>query len=419
MSVAVPSVVPLSFVSIHQYKSSMAAKVTIKQILLSNQNWWNFYEKNKDHLRPAIVTSVVKLLSCKHIIRGCRFYYCSNPNCSHRKHIHYTCKCKLCSSCGKKATELWIQKQNEILPATSWQHITFTMPSELWDFFWWNRSLLNQIAKIAARCIMNIAAKKGVLPGIFIAIHTFGRDLKRNVHIHLSTTLGGLFLDGTQWKKLFFHQATLMKTWRYEIIQLFRQNASKLVIPPAVKKSLSHAFTFNQFLNQLYQKIWIVHCSKPSNDPKQNIDYLGRYVKRPAIAESKLRHYDGHSVTFSYLDHNTKTYRKYQLTAEEFIGRLIQHIPDVGFRMIRYYGFLANRVRGKLLPLVYKLLNQDNRKITAPATFETLMQKNFNINPFICILCGQRLIFNSAFFGNSGVQQLLMAHKELAHFQKI
>jgi Putative transposase/Transposase zinc-binding domain len=397
----------------------MAAKVTIKQILLSNQNWWNFYEKHKANLRPAIVTSVVKLLSCKHLIRGHKLYSCSNPECSHTKYVCYTCKCKLCSSCGKKATELWIQKQNDTLPVTTWQHITFTMPSELWDFFWYNRSLLNKIAKIAARCIMSIAAKKGVVPGIFIAIHTFGRDLKRNVHIHLSTTLGGLSLDGTQWKKLFFRQATLMQNWRYEIIRLFRQNASQLLLPPAIQKALSHAFTFNEFLNQLYQKIWVVHCSKPSNDHKKNVDYLSRYVKRPAIAESKLRHYDGNSVTFSYLDHNTKTYRKYQLSAEEFIARLIQHIPDLGFRMIRYYGFLANRVRAKLLPLVYKLLNQINRKITPPTSFEILMQKTFNINPFICILCGQRLIFTAAFFGNSGVAQLLMAHKELAHFQKI
>lgn len=397
----------------------MKIRYTIKQLLLSDQNWWNFFEKYKEHLRPSIVTCVAKLLSCKHIIRGSRTYHCSNSTCSHVKHIHFTCKCKLCSSCGKKATELWIQRQNEILPVTPWQHITFTMPSELWDFFWYNRALLNQITKIAAKCIMDIAAKKGVLPGIFIALHTFGRDLKRNVHIHLSTTLGGLFLDGTQWKKLFFHQTTLMKTWRYEIIRLFRKNASQLVIPPAVQKSLSHTFTLNQFLNQLYQKIWIVHCSKPSDNQKQNVDYLGRYVKRPAIAESKLKHYDGHSVTFSYLDHTTNTYRKYKLTAEEFIGRLVQHIPDVGFRMIRYYGFLANRVRGKLLPLVYKLLNQDIPKITTPLTFEALMQKNFNLNPFTCILCGQRLIFIAASFGTSGVQQLLMAHKELAHFQKI
>jgi len=34
-----------------------------------------------------------------------------------------------------------------------------------------------------------------IFPGIFIAINTFGRDLKRNGHIHLSTTMGGLMLE--------------------------------------------------------------------------------------------------------------------------------------------------------------------------------------------------------------------------------
>jgi len=91
---------------------------------------------------------------------------------------------------------------------------------------------------------------------------------------------------------------------------------------------------------------------------KQNVSYLGRYIKRPAIAESKLKHYDGNEVTFKYLDHTTNTYRQFRLTAEQFIGRFVQHIPDIGFRMIRYYGFLAHRVRGKLLPIVYQLLEQ-------------------------------------------------------------
>lgn len=94
----------------------------------------------------------------------------------------------------KKATELWIQKQNNLLPQTSWQHITFTMPHALWDFFWYNRHLFNKMGAIAADCIKTIAYQKGVIPGIFIAIHTFGRDLKRNVHIHLSTTTGGLMI---------------------------------------------------------------------------------------------------------------------------------------------------------------------------------------------------------------------------------
>jgi len=387
-------------------------KYTIKQILLSNQNWWRFYERHKDNMRHSIIKCVVKLLSCKDIIRGYREYHCSNPDCSHFKRIFFSCKSKACSSCGKKAAELWIQKQNNVLPDTSWQHITFTMPSELWDFFWFNRKLLNVIGKIAADCIKKIAAKKKITPAIFIVIHTFGRDLKRNVHIHLSVTNGGLSEDLTQWKSLFFHQETLMKMWRYEIIKLFRDK--NLIIPPVIQRQLNSIFTFNNFLDHLYKKIWIVYCTKPSTDHKKNVEYLGRYFKRPPIAESKLRHFDGQSVTFKYLDHSTKTYRSFILNAEEFIGRFVQHIPDIGFRMVRYYGLLAHRVRGKLLPIAYALLGQRVDDLPAPLTFAQLIQKNFKFNPFLCILCGRQLILSAIRFGRSNINALLEIHAPLA-----
>lgn len=293
------------------------------------------------------------------------------------------------------------------------------MPSELWDFFWYNRSLLNHISKIAADCIKTIANKKKVIPGIFIAIHTFGRDLKRNVHIHLSTTTGGLTLDGTQWKKLFFHQATLMQMWRYQIITLFRQyyKQQNLIIPPTIQKQLHSNFTFNQFLDFLYKKTWIVYCSKPSTDHTLNVGHLSRYLKRPPIAESKLKHYDGQAVTFNYLDHTTKTRRNFKLTAHDFIARFIQHIPDIGFRMIRYYGFLAHRVRGKLLPLVHQLVGQENPQTTAPPTYAELIQKDFGFNPLSCILCGQPLVLSAISFGQVQSWELLKFHRQLARFK--
>jgi hypothetical protein len=392
---------------------------SVKQILLSNQNWWHFYEKNKDRIRPDILTCIVKLLSCKSVIRGYNEYHCSNPECSHAKRVCHTCKCKACSSCGKKATEIWIEKQNHILPHTSWQHITFTMPSELWDFFWFNRKLLNQISAIAANCIQTIASKKAVIPGIFTALHTFGRNLKRNVHIHLSTTCGGIINDGTTWKELFFVQKILMRMWRYEIIKLFRKNRHNLIIPPAIKKNINQTFTLNHFLDFLYKKNWIVNCSKPSDNPKLNISYLGRYIKRPPIANSKLKHYDGNEVVFTYLDHTTKTYRQFKLTAEEFIARFIQHIPDVGFRMIRYYGFLANRIRGKLLPLVYELIGQQNNQPSSIPTYSSLIQKYFGFDPLTCILCGQKLVFAFTVLGKSSANDLLSYHRKLALLKKI
>ena len=395
----------------------MTTKITIKQILLSNQNWWRFHNLHKDKIRPDIIVCITKLLSCKNIIRGYHEYCCSNPNCTHIKHIPHTCKCKACSSCGKKATELWIDKQNGLLPNTSWQHITFTMPSELWDFFWCNRSMLNQIGKIAANCVKTIANRKKIIPGLFIAIHTFGRDLKRNVHIHLSTTTGGLTQDFSQWKNLFFHQATLMRIWRYQIITLFRKT-KQLVIPNSIKQQLHHDFTFNQLLDYLYKKTWVVFCSTPTKNYKQIVDYLGRYIKRPAIAESKLKHYNGNEVSFKYLDHNTKTYRNFKLTVDQFIARFIQHIPDIGFRMIRYYGFLAHRVRGKLLPTVYLLLGQNNIETIPAPTHAELIQKNFGFNPLTCILCGHQLVLSSINFGKCSTHNLLQFHRKLALLKK-
>lgn len=278
-----------------------------------------------------------------------------------------------------------------------------------------------KIYKLAADCIKAIARKKKVTPGIFIAIHTFGRSLTRNVHIHVSTTAGGLSDDLTQWKNLFFKQDTLMKMWRYRIIALFRKMHAKepLMIPQAIQKLLTPHFTLSHFLDKLYKKQWIVDCGDPTNDHKINVDYLGSYTMRPPIAESKLRHYDGNEVTFSYLDHKTKTYKKLTLSIEEFIGRFVQHIPDEGFRMIRYYGFLANRVRGQLLPIVHQLIGQQNAYNNPAPTYASLMEKSFGFNPLACILCGKQLVLSAVRFGISNVYQLLHFHRELALLKKI
>lgn len=391
----------------------MAKKYTIKQLLLSNQNWWHFYEKHKFRIRPAIVICITKLLSCKNIIRGYLEYCCSNLCCSHIKRVPFTCKGKACSSCGKKSTEIWLQKQKQILPNTSWQHITFTMPCELWDFFWYNRQLLNLVAGIAANCVLTMAKKRKIIVGIFLAIHTFGRDLKRNIHIHLSVTLGGLSADLLQWKSMFFHQTTLMRIWRYQLISLFRKMQPLLIIPTSLKAQLGTSFSFNKFLDRLYQKTWIVDCAKPSPNFKKTLSYLSRYTKRPPIAESKLKEYYENNVIFSYLDHATKTFRNFTLTIEQFIARFIQHIPDKNVRMIRYYGFLSNRTRGKLLPIVYNLLNQEKLNQKSLPGFAELIQKNFGFNPLKCILCGHQLILSSIHFGKK-TSELLNCHRELA-----
>lgn len=82
----------------------------------------------------------------------------------------------------------------------------------------------------------------------------------------------------------------------------------------------------------------------------RNVNYLGRYIKRPPLSQSRLKHYDGRTVAFDYLNHRDGQHRVAMYETEEFVARFVQHTPDKHFRVINFYGFPANRVRGHRCP---------------------------------------------------------------------
>ena len=383
--------------------------ITLKKLLLHDRNWYHYQKFYKEHggIRQAVMKSITKIMSCKHYARGHAHYVCSNTTCTHTKRVMFSCKDRACSICGRTATDKWIAKQKSILPPCPWQHVTFTMPSVLWSFFQSDRRLLNEIPKLAANGLKKIALKKEVTPGIFMAIHTFGRKLNWNVHLHVSVTRGGLTENNT-WKDVFYKSKTLMKMWRYAIIKLLRKKLSDgtLVIPAELQNQDLYALFDKQ-----YKKYWRVHCAKPHKNPKKDIDYLGRYIKRPAIANSRLLHYDGTEVLFKYLNHRTKQQNYSQLHVFDFISRFTQHIPEQGFRMVRYFGFLANRLRGKLLPIVSKLFNYEPKQTSF--VWHAIVKFKIGINPLECVLCKSHLVFSFLCFGLS-IKQLMLHHDKLA-----
>ena len=103
-----------------------------------------------------------------------------------------------------------------------------------------------------------------------------------------------------------------------------------------------HEKDWSAFLTSQYCRRWKLHFAKKTNQLHKTVNYLGRYLKRPPISGSRLRHYSkGGQLTFEYLNHHTGEKEELTLTAEELICRLIEHIPDKHFKMIRYYGFFV------------------------------------------------------------------------------
>jgi len=369
------------------------------KLALDNGNWWKFFLKHHKLIRLNIIINVLKLLVCRTSFLGYHYNVC--PNCKKGIKVPHTCKSRFCSSCGKKATDNWIKTSFNTSPDTKWQHITFTMPDQFWCFFWYNRHLIGIIPSIAACIIKNQA--KGIIPGIFLAIHTFGRDLKRNVHIHLSTNIGGLTLDKKHWEKnCYFNHQKLKDMWRYRIITLLRNQfkCGKLKLPPHLK--------------HIYNKTWIVYLSKHSDNKKNNVEYLGKYVKRPPLGETRIKSYDGKNVIFEYLEHYSNTTQTMTLPVLDFIARLICHIHDKHFRVIRYYGFLSNRLRGTLLPIVYTLLRMKtmlNKKVYIP--WRNMIKLTFKSATLKCSSCNKQMIFSYFIFPRAG--PIIEKHEEIAN----
>lgn len=88
-----------------------------------------------------------------------------------------------------------------------------------------------------------------------------------------------------------------------------------------------------------------------------SVKYLGRNLKCPPVVFSQLWHYRGGTLVYQYYEHRTQQHKRQKLTQEEMLRRYVSHIPIWHCKMVRYYGFLANRKRGALLSKAYAALS--------------------------------------------------------------
>jgi len=106
-------------------------------------------------------------------------------------------------------------------------------------------------------------------------------------------------------------------------------------------------FKLNKSMNFTPGFIMVLHTFgrdlkwNPKCYPKTAIKYIGRYLGRHVIATSRIDSYDGDFITFHYNRHEDDAYVQVTLPVMEFITRLIRHIPEKHFKMIRYGGIYA------------------------------------------------------------------------------
>ncbi len=137
-----------------------------------------------------------------------------------------------------------------------------------------NRWLLNDVCRLAVENLLYAARKRGLEPGIFCAIHTYGRRLNWHPHVHVSVTCGGLNKHG-QWKKLSFLKDAMRSRWMWNMRQLLLKAWSEGMAMP---ESLSHITTESQWRSLVLKaggKYWHVYMSKKTAGGRNTARYLG------------------------------------------------------------------------------------------------------------------------------------------------
>lgn len=377
-------------------------------------HWASFVHSHRKWIRPVVFETVRKIVSCRTPVLGCHVYRC--PNCQKIEIVPHSCKSRFCPSCGKLATDRWADRVLNELLDVPYHHLVMSAPWQLRPIIAFNREVgLNLLVRAAMGCLTQWAADQHRMRlGMVAVIHTFGADIKWHPHVHLLVTEGGLSLDGQSWVRPYklgwlMQQAGVKKMWRYHCISGFRKahRAGKLRWE-AKSAFLKNYPCFNKLLSNLYQLTWYVHIGAALLDPKGTVRYIGRYTKRAVLAEYRITYYDGKLIRFAFRDYAQSGKTSYKtLPVLAFIGRLIRHIPDKGFKMVRHGGLFAPRWKARYLESARRALGAPSAQIPiekSETPSSTLDWRERRIaqqgeDPLWCCACGVEMELVAKVFG--------------------
>ena len=369
------------------------------------QIFTDYYEEIEYTLHPrkTEMENIDKMIHCGDPSFGGAMYGC--PQCGKLKFVPFRCHSRFCPTCGNKyAMERTTSMSFKLVNVTH-RHCVFTIDENLREFFLKDRSLLDCLFhsanSVITRMFYKMNKSKNFTPGFIMVLHTFGRDLKWNPHIHCLISEGGYSDDGFWRNVKHFDYTFLRNAFRTALL-----NEMESKIGSSFKKVKAKCY-------REHQQGFYVYAKPNLCDPRIVVKYIGRYLGRPVIATSRIDKYDGEMVTFHYNRHEDEQYIEETIPAMEFIQRLIRHIPEKHFKMIRYGGIYARHreIDSKLYRAISKSKHHIYRSFNQ---WRTAILSSFGYDPLVCPDCQHRMEFLELYFNHQRVSLEEMYEKAMS-----
>jgi hypothetical protein len=291
--------------------------------------------------------------------------------------------------------ERWLEGQRRRFAlACDYHHVIFTVPHELNPIWRFNRSLVgNLVFRAASESLLTLledSSNLGGLPGLVMTLHTWGRSAIEHLHVHALVTAGGWTAKGwVSCRPRFFVDFTeLRQLYRKKLVRSLRRSLERriLVLPPDIERT-----AFLRELDHLEGCQWHVRVMDRYRGGEGVLTYFSRYARGGPVANHQLLSYDGREVHFRYRAHKTGKQEVARMRGAQFLRRLLEHIPEKNFRLLRYYGLFAPSHR-KQLAQVRRWLGMPPHRTPVKLTLEAYLAR-FQIEPLThCPICGEPLI---------------------------
>jgi len=138
-----------------------------------------------------------------------------------------------------------------------------------------------------------------------------------------------------------------MHSWRFAVITYLAEALKRRAIGPELSRQ-----ELRMLLEQQYERDWHVYVT--STMPKAHfVEYVGRYIRRPPVAEHRLKRETAESVRYVAKDTRNNRLVQMRFSNEKLIHILKQQVPDCGRHNMRYFGLLAPRSKAQTWVAVF------------------------------------------------------------------
>jgi hypothetical protein len=301
------------------------------------------------------------------------------------------------------AIERWLARQKARLLRCEHYHVVFTMPAELNPLWRLNtRAMSSILFKAVHETLTDLLADPkflGARAGIIAALHTWGQTLFLHPHLHCLVSGGGLTKLGA-WKAVqngyLLPVRVVRQVYADRMLRMIREelSAGRLRVPEGQR-----AESWQRLMIKLAKKKWNVKICERYTHGAGVATYLARYMRGSPIRSQRIVRWDGNQVRFSYVDNRatkeqgsgSKVRRVMQLSNEEFVRRLFQHVPEPNMKVIRHWGLYGARCQEDL-DQCRELLGQDPVEETPVLGWKDFCDRLGGKHPECCPECGARLV---------------------------